>query len=74
VRVESFSVSFRAIIGNGTVKVEFPGIGVRFKIEEYYITLHVSMVDWSKAPSDANYLRIYACDNEKMRVRAQYEP
>jgi len=74
VRVESFSVSFKAIIGNGTVKVEFPGIEVRFKIEEYYITFQVSMVDWSKAPLDANYLRIYACDNERMQVRAQYEP
>jgi len=73
VRWEGFSVTFQAVIGNRTVPVSV-GFQLTFKIEEYYITLQVSMDDWSKAPSNANYLRIYSCDNARLMVRAQYEP
>jgi len=46
----------------------------QIEIEPQYIELGVKVDDWSKAPSNANYLKVYACDNENMWVRAQYEP
>jgi len=73
-RLESFSATFQAVIGGGKTVTVSGTFQLTFKIEHYYITLQVSMDDWSKAPSNANYLRIYSCDDARLMVRAQYEP
>jgi hypothetical protein len=74
VQRENFSASFSAM-GDRDKKVQVEGsFNLTFKIELHYIMFQVSMDDWSKAPSNANYLRIYSCDNAWLMVRAQYEP
>jgi len=74
VQRENFSASFSAM-GDRDKKVQVEGsFNLTFKIELNYIMFQVSIDDWSKAPSNANYLRIYSCYNAWLMVRAQYEP
>lgn len=55
-------------------KIPIPLPSPHIEIEPQYIELGVKVDDWSKAPSNANYLKVYACDNENMWVHAHYEP
>jgi len=71
VHAKRITITFVTIPGkNITLPLPLPQI----EIEPQYIELGVKVDDWSKAPSNANYLKVYACDNENMWVHAHYEP
>ncbi len=72
---ESFSASFPAVVGNGTVKLDAL-LDASFEVDYAYLTLAVSISSggWSKAPPDAELLVVYACDESLTALHAKYEP
>jgi hypothetical protein len=71
VHAKRITITFVTIPGkNITLPLPLPQI----EIEPQYIELGVKVDDWSKAPSNANYLKVYACDRGNMWVHARYEP
>jgi ABC-type protease/lipase transport system fused ATPase/permease subunit len=71
VHAKRITITFVTIPGKN---IPLPLPSPQIEIEPQYIELGVKVDDWSKAPSNANYLKVYACDSENMWVRAQYEP
>jgi hypothetical protein len=71
VHARRITITFVTIPGkNISLPLPLPQI----EIEPQYIGLGVKVDDWSKAPPNANYLKVYACDNGRMWVHARYEP
>jgi len=64
----SVSFTFNVIVG-GTTSVGFSG-GITFTFEKINVVEAYIYVDWSKAPSYANKLKIYAFDTAASRLKA----
>jgi len=69
--LKEITITFVTVTGKN---IPIPLPSPHIEIEEQYIELGVKVDDWSKAPSNANYLKVYACDSENMQVHAHYEP
>jgi hypothetical protein len=69
--LKEITITFVTVTGK---KIPIPLPSPHIEIEPQYIELGVKVDDWSKAPSNANYLKVYSCSGDNMWVRAQYEP